>query len=127
MLNINIGKKIEEVLREKKFSVSLFAQKINTNRNNVYDIFKRKSIDTELLYKISKILNYNFFELYVGHKDSEKILIERSSLVTVDEQAKKHSKEIEHLENKVATLQENLRDKQTIIDMLTKRESKKRK
>lgn len=61
---IAIGSQIEKILREKRISVSEFAEKINTNRNNVYHIFNRKTIDTGLLEKISKVLEYNFFKFY---------------------------------------------------------------
>jgi hypothetical protein len=37
------------VLREKRIPVNEFAKKINTNRNNVYHIFRRETIDTGLL------------------------------------------------------------------------------
>ncbi len=44
-----IGSIIKEKLKGKGFTVSEFARRINTNRNNVYDIFQRESIDTSLL------------------------------------------------------------------------------
>ena len=43
-------------------SVSEFARRLNCERTNIYTIFKRRTIDVELLINISKILNYNFFE-----------------------------------------------------------------
>ncbi len=58
----NIGEKIREQLLIRKMSVAEFARLINADRNNAYHIFKRKSIDTELLFKISVILNYDFFQ-----------------------------------------------------------------
>ena len=58
---LHIGQKIQVVLKSKRWSVTAFAKKINTDRNNVYHIFKRKSIDTDLLYKISTVLDYDFF------------------------------------------------------------------
>lgn len=61
---VHIGKMIEVELKKKRCSVAEFAKKINTDRNNVYNIFKRKSIDTDLLYKISIALEYNFFLAY---------------------------------------------------------------
>ncbi len=61
---VNIGKIIKAELKKKRFSVAEFAKIINTDRNNVYHIFKRKSIDTDLLYKISIALEYNFFLEY---------------------------------------------------------------
>jgi hypothetical protein len=61
---VHIGKKIKQQLSIKKMSVPDFATKINTTRNNVYNIFLRQSIDTELLYKICVILNHDFFQYY---------------------------------------------------------------
>jgi DNA-binding Xre family transcriptional regulator len=61
---VHIGKKIKQQLSIKKMSVPDFAAKINTTRNNVYNIFVRQSIDTELLYKICIILNHDFFQYY---------------------------------------------------------------
>ena len=61
---VHIGKKIKQQLLLKKISVADFALKINTTRNNVYNIFARQSIDSELLFKISIILNHDFFQYY---------------------------------------------------------------
>ena len=61
---IHIGKTIEHVLREQGRSVSWFAKQICCERTNVYSIFRRSSIDTDLLMRISKILSYDFFEEY---------------------------------------------------------------
>ncbi|MCX4331449.1 MAG: XRE family transcriptional regulator [Muribaculaceae bacterium] len=46
----------------KHVTVVWFARQLNCRRNNVYDIFRRPTIDTELLARISKILNHNFFK-----------------------------------------------------------------
>jgi hypothetical protein len=62
--DIHIGKKIKEVLAQSPMSVKDFASKINRTRAVVYDIFKRSTIDTGLLEKISKVLNHDFFALY---------------------------------------------------------------
>ena len=61
---IHIGKLIEEELRRQERTVSWFARKLFCDRTNVYDIFQRKSIDTELLLRISRILDYDFFQHY---------------------------------------------------------------
>ena len=66
---IHVGKKIKEEIRKQNFSVTLFAKKINRSRNVVYDIFKRESIDTDLLNKIGKILNCDFFSMYSSQKE----------------------------------------------------------
>lgn len=64
---IHIGKLIEEELRHQERTVSWFARKLFCDRTNVYDIFRRKSIDTELLMRISKILDYDFFHHYTDN------------------------------------------------------------
>lgn len=61
---VHIGKLIEEELRKQERSVSWFANKLCYERTNVYSIFKRQSIDTELLVRISHILHHNFFDYY---------------------------------------------------------------
>ena len=66
---IHIGKKIKEELYKQKISVSTFAKKISRSRNVVYDIFERESVDTDLLNKIGKILNCDFFSVYSAQKE----------------------------------------------------------
>ncbi|MBQ7388799.1 MAG: XRE family transcriptional regulator [Paludibacteraceae bacterium] len=58
---IHIGQLIHDKLHEQGRRVSWLATQICCERTNVYIIFKRKSIDTELRLKISKTLGYNFF------------------------------------------------------------------
>lgn len=58
---MHIGRHIRKVLDMQGMPVAVFARKLHTVRVNAYDIFERRSIDTELLCRISQILNYNFF------------------------------------------------------------------
>lgn len=57
-----IGKRIKEILKQKRYTAVWFAKEINCDRRNVYNIFKRSSIDTELLKRISIVLNHDFFK-----------------------------------------------------------------
>ena len=57
-----IGQIIEERVRLQNMDVTEFAKKIGVERSNAYNIFKRESIDTNLLKKIGHILNYDFFQ-----------------------------------------------------------------
>lgn len=61
--DMHIGKKIQEILRQhpKEHTVTWFARQLNCHRVNVYDIFNRQTIDTELLKRISVILDHDFF------------------------------------------------------------------
>ncbi len=71
MGQLHIGKQIEEVLNSKGFTVAEFARRINKSRENVYSIFKRKTMDTGLLQKIGAVLEYDFFLLYTEKSDSD--------------------------------------------------------
>lgn len=64
MPSVNIGKLIEDELRAQHRSVVWLSKEIGCNRTNIYKIFNRRSVDSELLLKISRALNHNFFEPY---------------------------------------------------------------
>ena len=64
MHRVHIGNLIKEELVKQERTVSWFARKLYCDRANVYNIFSRKSIDTDLLMRISRILNRDFFEFY---------------------------------------------------------------
>ncbi|MBO6118179.1 MAG: XRE family transcriptional regulator [Bacteroidales bacterium] len=59
---MHIGKHIKYIVRQKGVSVSWLADKIPCDRTNIYFIYKRSAIDTDLLQKLSKILNHDFFK-----------------------------------------------------------------
>ena len=61
---IFIGKIIEEELRRQERTVTWLSRKIHCDRRNVYDIFSRTSIDTDLLYRLSIILHTDFFAYF---------------------------------------------------------------
>jgi predicted transcriptional regulator len=73
---IHIGKIIERKLAEKSMTKTELADKISKERSTVYDIFDRKSVDTELLIDISKALDYDFIRnIYYGEKTSPTIFV----------------------------------------------------
>jgi hypothetical protein len=57
-----IGEIIKEHLDASKMEVTAFAKAIDRERSNVYNIFRRDSIDTSLLKKIGQVLRHDFFE-----------------------------------------------------------------
>ena len=59
---MNIGWQIEAILRKQGKSAAWLATQIPCERTNVYNIFRRKSVDARLLMKISQILEYDFFK-----------------------------------------------------------------
>ncbi len=60
----HIGKIVRKHLEEVGMTKSEFARRLETSPQNIYGIFKRKSIDTQLLKEISAVLNYDFFQYY---------------------------------------------------------------
>jgi transcriptional regulator len=63
-MSLHIGKEIEQRYRESGIKLSEFAKRLNTSPRNVYAIFERSDIKTDLLLKVSEILKFNFFSLY---------------------------------------------------------------
>lgn len=61
---IHIGKAIEQELAEQRRSAAWLAGQIFCDRSNVYRLFRKRSIDSELLMRISHVLNRDFFALY---------------------------------------------------------------
>jgi len=61
MMHIHIGEKIKARANELRIGPTELAKMINTSKQNVYGIYKRESIDTELLQTISRALKLDFF------------------------------------------------------------------
>lgn len=70
---IHIGSRIKEIfdLQPRGCTVVWLAQRLHCRRGNVYDIFSRSTIDTELLFRLSKILRHNFFADLASEFDNE--------------------------------------------------------
>lgn len=58
---MHIGKLIRDVVQLRGMTVVCLASKLSCSRANVYKIFDKKSIDTDMLIRISSILEYDFF------------------------------------------------------------------
>lgn len=57
----HMGNLIKAVFDKSGMSVAELARRIHCDRTNVYKIFARPTIDVELLVKVSKALQHNFF------------------------------------------------------------------
>lgn len=77
MKNIHIGSLIKERFeekskRDKNFNKTVFAKQIHVHRSTIYVIFEQKSIDIELLMRISKALDFDFInEVYLSKSSDE--------------------------------------------------------
>lgn len=61
---MHIGQLIRQQVDEQGKTVVWFARQLSYSRTNVYKIYDKASIDTDVLIRISNILHYDFFKLY---------------------------------------------------------------
>ncbi len=61
---LHIGERIKARAKELRIGPTELAGMINTSKQNVYGIYKRKTLDSELLKKISIVLKLDFFSAY---------------------------------------------------------------
>lgn len=59
---ICIGQRIKKVLKERHRSVAWLARQLSMERTALYYIFRRNSINMELLLRISTYLGHNFIQ-----------------------------------------------------------------
>lgn len=69
---IAIGKRIREVIAERKVTVTWVATQVPCERTNLYNIFKRRDISMKLLWKLSDILDHNFIQELADQYESAK-------------------------------------------------------
>ncbi len=83
---LHIGHMVKSVFDNSGLSVAEFARRIHYERTNVYKIFNRRSIDVELLVKISEILNHNFLADVMKYHGFETKTVNKLSLnITFDD------------------------------------------
>jgi len=64
-MELHIGKRILQVLKEKERSVAWLARKISYDDANLGRLLRsNKHIHSELLLRITKVLRYDFFAYY---------------------------------------------------------------
>jgi DNA-binding phage protein len=62
--NIHIGHLIQTQLKADQRSASWLAREIGCSRNHVYKVFKKSSLEADLILKISIAMSFNFFQYY---------------------------------------------------------------
>ena len=68
----HIGKLIKAELVRQGRSITWLATQLGYSRQYMYKIFRRKWIYTDLLLKISDLLDYDFFRCYSEYRNSRK-------------------------------------------------------
>ncbi len=61
---MHFGSLLEKILRQQGRSVTWFADQLCCTRPNIYKIFRKECVDAALMWRISEILNHNFFKYY---------------------------------------------------------------
>ncbi len=83
---LHIGRLVKSVFDASGMTVSEFARRINCERTNVYKIFDRRTIDVEMLVRISEILNHNFLTDVIEHHGLDSKSVTKLSLnITFDD------------------------------------------
>ncbi len=113
-MNPKIGVKIKQIFDAKEMKIKDFAEEIGVARQNVYRIFEKESIDTDLLTKISSVLEHDFFQYY-KEEDLEK---KYKGIGLEDSEAQK---EIEFYMNELRLAKKEIDYLKKIIDLMEER------
>lgn len=62
-MSIHVGQEIRRRLEEKNCTVVWLAHQLSCSRTNMYKIFEKPHLDSEMLLRISVALDYDFFAL----------------------------------------------------------------
>lgn len=73
---MHIGNLIRKKVKEQNKTSVWLAEQLSCSRTNVYKLYDKKSIDTDVLFRISSILRFDFFSIY-----SEEVFQEGLSLI----------------------------------------------
>jgi hypothetical protein len=63
-MSVHIGEKIKKRAKELRVGPTELGRRINSSKQNVTGLFKRASVDSEMLRLVSKALEYDFFYYY---------------------------------------------------------------
>jgi transcriptional regulator with XRE-family HTH domain len=115
----HFGQEIKKIIKRKGMTISEFARRINKSRENSYDIFTRKSLDTDLLKSISQVLEYDFLSKSMeksklvseAHETSPPYTKAEQELYLIREELLLLRKELMALQQRVKTLETPARKK----------------
>jgi len=113
-MSINIGQKIKEKATEKRLSQEAIGERINTTKQNVGNIYKRASIDTQLLLKLCEVLEFNFFELYYTQEPLKSM--RDKEIDALNKQIKELQQEVKQRDQRIEDLEEKNADKKKLIN-----------
>lgn len=65
--NIHIGALVNQTVTERKIELSRICNFMHCSEEEVNEMYKTEGLDTEILLKWSKLLDYDFFRIYSQH------------------------------------------------------------
>lgn len=71
----HIGHIIKQELRRQGRTITWLATQLGYSRQNMYKLFERKWIYTDLLLKISDIMGYDFFKCYSEYIEGKEYIL----------------------------------------------------
>lgn len=104
-----IGQIIKDIIERRGMTKTELGKRLNMSPTNVHKIFKRNTIDTGLLQKISEVLEYDFFSYYTLGKTYEGATDEPSIVAEREAEYKRSLQECQEkvkMFEKITTLQE---------------------
>lgn len=102
--DVNLGKVILNLLEEKGINKGQFADTLGIKRQNINrDVFEKMSLDTSLVSRISEVLDYNLFVLFVKGNQNDYSKKEVKARIIIEMGAEKQEKSATFIfgENKV--------------------------
>jgi hypothetical protein len=102
---LHIGERIKARAKELRIGPTELAGMINTSKQNVYGIYKRKTLDSELLKKISIVLKLDFFSAYYDKQwqksfQESQVPYQTKAAIVLKEELTKLKKEHQELQEK---------------------------
>lgn len=122
MKDVHVGKLVQTVFQRSGLKMTAFADRMETTRQNVYKIFQRESLSTDLLFRLSEELDYDFFlhlSRISGSGDAE--LRAEEAHVPYGEgpgMAAALRRELQAAHDRIQILQDQVHDKDEIIELM---------
>jgi transcriptional regulator with XRE-family HTH domain len=104
----NIGERIEKLAKEKRIPASEIADKLDITVQNLYKMFKKDSIKTIYIFRLSEIFDVSVDFLLFGEELSDRHSSKLNKLQSENEKLKK----------RIAELEEQLADKNQVLDFV---------
>ena len=116
-MEVKIGERIKTVFDASQMKLKDFAEDLGVARQNIYRIFEKDSIDTDLLMKISSVLDHNFFQYF----DNDSIEVNGGQTTFSDTELAGVQKELEFYKNELRLAKKEIDYLKKIIDLMEER------